>query len=143
MDVSLNMNGRGTVETEVTAKAKRRRFGAKYKRRILREYAACTRPGERSALLRREGLYTSHIATWKQRAERGELDGLSPKKRGRKGQEKNPLNKRVKQLERENAKLRKRAERAEALVELQKKVSELWGGTLPTPDSDESNGSSS
>lgn len=114
MNVDIGSNGRGTAATEVVAKAKRRRFSAKYKRDILREYEACTQPGERSALLRREGLYSSHIPKWKEQAERGELDGLSPKKRGPKKREKSPLEKQLKQLERENAKLRRRAERAEA-----------------------------
>jgi transposase len=143
MDVNANSNGRGTVETEVVAQAKRRQFSAKYKLRILRQVEACTEVGELSALLRREGLYSSHISKWKLQQERGQLDGLATKKRGPQPKEKNPLDKRVKQLEREVAKLRKRAELAEALVEVQKKVSELWGVTLPTPDSDESNGSSS
>jgi len=143
MDVELGPKGHGTVTTEVVAKAKRRRFSAKYKRDILREYEAATKPGERGALLRREGLYSSHIAKWKEQAERGELDGLSPKKRGPKKKEKNPLDKELKRLERENAKLRRRAERAEALVEVQKKVSELLGVVLPTPNSDDEPGSSS
>ena len=134
-------NGHGT--TEVVARAKRRRFSGEYKQRILREVDAFTKNGEQSALLRREGLFSSHLTTWKAQRERGELAGLSPKKRGPKPKGKNPLNKRVKQLEREVIRLRKRAERAEALIEVQKKVSELWGVTLPTPDSDESNGSSS
>jgi transposase-like protein len=141
--MSVNTNGRGTVETEVVAKAKRRRFSAKYKLRILRAAESCTEVGELSALLRREGLYSSHLTTWRRQREQGELDGLSAKKRGPKPKEKNPLEKRLKQLEREIAQLTKRAERAEALVELQKKVSELLGVALPTPNSDESTGSSS
>jgi transposase-like protein len=87
--------------------------------------------------------HSSHLTTWRRQREQGELDGLSAKKRGPKPKEKNPLEKRLKQLEREIAQLTKRAERAEALVELQKKVSELLGVALPTPNSDESTGSSS
>ena len=77
-------NGQGSVAepvppTEVKPKAQRRRFTAKYKQRILREAAACTKPGELSALLRRERLYSSHLAAWKAQAERGELAGLAAK----------------------------------------------------------------
>ena len=70
------------VQPEVVAGAERRWFIAEYKRRILREAAACTKPGESWALLRRERLYTSHLSAWRQAKERGELAGLSPKKRG-------------------------------------------------------------
>jgi transposase-like protein len=117
--------------TEVKPKATRRRFTAEYKRRILREAAACSKPGELGALLRREGLYSSHLATWNAQAERGELAGLRPRKRGPKTKERNPLEARVRELERELTKARKRAQRAEGLVEVQKKVAELFGETLP------------
>lgn len=139
--MEVNGNGRGT--TEVVAKAKRRRFSAKYKLRILKEADACTKPGELGALLRREGLYSSHLTSWRKQREQGQLEGLTPRKRGPKGREKNPLEKELKRLQRENAKLQRRAERAEALVEVQKKVSELLGVVLPTPDSDDEPGSSS
>ena len=115
------------------AKAERRRFSAEYKRRILREADACTQPGELSALLRREGLYSSHLSTWRAARERGELAGLSPRKRGPKARSKDPRDKRITQLEREVLRLRARAERAEALIEVQKKVSELLGIELPSP----------
>ena len=131
-------DGEGAVpRTEVKPKATRRRFTAEYKRRVLTEADACTKPGELGALLRREGLYSSHINTWRAQRARGELQGLAPKRRGPKPTAKNPLDKRVHELERECGKLRKRAERAEALVEVQKKLSELWGVTLPTPDENE------
>ncbi len=65
-------------EVEVVAKAIRRRFTAGYKRRILREADACTAPGAIGALLRREGLYSSHLTTWRKQRERGELAGLTP-----------------------------------------------------------------
>src|SRR5690606_23716526 len=135
--MNVNTNGRGTVETEVVAKAKRRRFSAEYKRRILREAAACTKPGELGALLRREALYSSHLSSWRAQAERGELEGLTPQKRGPKAKDRNPLEKRVRELERENLKLLKRAKRAEGLVEVQKKVAELFGETLPTVTDEE------
>jgi transposase-like protein len=137
-------NGRGHgSETEVAAKAKRRRFSAEYKQRILREADACTKPGELGALLRREGLYSSHLTAWRAQRDRLELEGLAPKPRGPKPREHNPLAKRVAELERLNRRLLKRAERAEALVEVQKKVAELWGATLATPEDDERDGSSS
>jgi transposase len=94
--------------------------------------------GELGALLRREGLYSSHLSKWREQRSRGELQGLAPKKRGPKPAAKSESDNRVRELERENEKLRKRAERAEALVEVQKKLSELWEVTLPTPD-DEKN----
>ncbi len=118
-------------ETEVTEKASRRRFTAEYKRRILREAAACTERGELGALLRREGLYSSHLTEWRKQAERGQLAGLAPKKRGPKAKPVDPRDRRIAELERENAKLTRRSERAEALVEVQKKVSELLGIALP------------
>ena len=119
------------LETEVSEKASRRRFTAEYKRRILREAAACTERGELGALLRREGLSSSHLTEWRKQAERGQLAGLSPKKRGPKAKPVDPRDRRIAELERENAKLTRRSERAEALVEVQKKVSELLGIVLP------------
>jgi len=118
--------------TEVAAKATRRRFTAEYKRAILAEADACKEFGALGALLRREGLWSSHLSVWRAQRMRGELMGLTPKKRGPKTRVKSPLDRRVDELERENAKLLKRAERAEALIEVQKKLSELWGVTLPT-----------
>lgn len=118
-------------ETEVRAKPKRRRFSAQEKLRILKEADACTKPGEQGALLRREGLYSSHLAEWRRARAAGELDALSPKKRGRKAKEVNPLEKKVAELQRALAKAELRAKRAEGLVELQKKVSELLGIQLP------------
>jgi transposase len=121
-------------ETEVSSKARRRRFTAKYKRKILKEAAACTKPGEVGALLRREGLYSSNLVEWRRALERGALSALAPKKRGPPPKEVNPLEGKVAELERDNARLQRRAERAEALVEVQKKVSELLGIQLPKPD---------
>jgi len=114
-------------EVEVTAKPTRRRYTAEYKHRILREAETCTRPGELGALLRREGLYSSNLTVWRKQRERGEIEGLSQKKRGPLPKEKNPLAAKVATLERENQRLRARSERAEGLVELQKKVSEILG----------------
>ncbi len=118
-------------EVEVLAKATRRRFSAEYKLRILREAETCTQPGAIGALLRREGLYSSNLTTWREQRERGELAGLTPKKRGPAPKAKNPLAAKVAALEREVTRQTTRAERAEALVELQKKVAELLGTPLP------------
>lgn len=118
-------------EVEVSAKAQRRRFTAEYKRRVLQEADSCSKPGELGALLRREGLYSSHLATWRAARARGELSGLSPKKRGPKAKPVDPRDKRILELEREIRQLRGRAERAEALVEIQKKLSSLLGIELP------------
>jgi len=112
-------------EVEVTAKVARRKFTAEYKLKVLREADACGKKGEIGALLRREGLYTSHLSYWRKLRSIGELGGLSPKKRGPAAKEKNPLAGKLAALERENAKMKARAERAEALVELQKKMAEI------------------
>ncbi len=116
-----------TLEVEVMAKPTRRRYSAEYKLRILREADASTRRGEIGALLRREGLYSSNLTAWRKQREKRELEGLSQKRRGPLPKENNPLADKVKALERETARLRARAERAEGLVELQKKVSEILG----------------
>ncbi|MBI2998221.1 MAG: transposase [Deltaproteobacteria bacterium] len=108
------------------AKPERRRFTAEYKLRILREAEACSGRGEIGALLRREGLYSSNLTQWRKQGEKGELEGLS-RKRGPLPKPRHPLAERVRVLERENARLKRRAERAEGLVDLQKKVSEILG----------------
>ena len=115
------------TEVEVLAKAERRRFTAEYKVKVLRETDRCKQPGEIGALLRREGLYWSNLTTWRKQRESGELAGLSARKRGPQRHEKNPLAERVRELERDNMRLKRRAERAEGIVELQKKVSEILG----------------
>ena len=110
---------------------------AEMARRILKEAAACTERGELGALLRREGLYSSHLNEWRKQAARGELAGLTPRKRGRKAKAVDPRDKELERLKRENARLTHRAQRAEALVELQKKVSEMLGIALPSPTDEE------
>jgi len=120
-------------EVEVVAKAARRRFSAAYKGRILREAEACRQPGEVGALLRREGLYSSHLAAWRAARQRGELAALGAKRRGPKPQRPDPRAKRIAELERELRRAQARAERAEGLVEVQKKVAELLGQELPAP----------
>lgn len=114
-------------EVEVVAKATRRRFSAEYKLKILRDADACKKPGDIGALLRRDGLYFSNVKTWRKQRRTGELVGLAQKKRGPAPKEKNPLAAKMAALEREVARQKARAERAEALVDLQKKVSEILG----------------
>ncbi len=121
---------RVAAEVEVEAKAERRRFTAEYKRRIVREADRCTKPGEIGALLRREGLYSSLLTTWRAARDRGELAGLAPKQRGPKVTPPDPRDKKIAEQAREIARVTKRAERAEGLVELQKKLAALLG-TLP------------
>jgi hypothetical protein len=115
------------MEVEVEAKAGRRRFTAEYKGKVLRQADQCKESGQIGALLRREGLYWSNLTKWRKQRESGELAGLSAKRRGPERREKNPLGERVKELERDNERLKRRAERAERIVELQKKVSEILG----------------
>lgn len=118
-------------EPEVVPKASRRRFTAKYKQDILRRADACTQPGEVGALLRREGLYSSHLTTWRRQRERGSLSGLSPKKRGRKPDPDKELRRRLANVEKENRRLAERLEKAELIIEVQKKVSRLLGMEKP------------
>ena len=118
-------------EVEVVAKASRRRFTVEYKRKIVREADGCKSPGAVGALLRREGLYSSHLTVWRAARERGELAG-QPRKRGPVPQPPDPRDKKITELERETVRWRTRAERAEALVELQKKLAALLGTPLET-----------
>jgi transposase-like protein len=128
----------------VTSKAKRRRFTAEYKRKVLQEAEACTESGQIGALLRREGLYSSHLVTWRHARERGELEGLAPKKRGPKAQEPNPLARELAAKEREITRLKAENAKLQIICDVQKKVSLLLGVTLPTiPEDDESTKGSS
>ena len=117
----------------VSARPARRRFTATYKLQIVREAARCMKPGDLAALLRREGLYSSHLSVWRAAARRGELAGLA-RRRGPKPVPRDPSARRVIALERALAKALARAEHAELLVELQKKVAQLLGRPLPEPD---------
>ena len=121
-------------EVEVVAKANRRRFTVKYKRKIVREADGCKTPGAVGALLRREGLYSSHLTVWRAARERGELAGV-PKKRGPAPQPADPRDKKIAEQAREIVRWKHRAERAEALVEVQKKLAALLGTRLETESS--------
>jgi len=112
-------------DPEVVPKAKRRKFSAEYKRRILEEADNCTEAGQIGALLRREGLYSSHLSTWRRQRDRGLVQALSPKRRGRK--RKDELEREVAKLQRENERLQASLEQAETIIEVQKKLSRLLG----------------
>ena len=118
-------------DPEVPGKAQRRKFTVEYKLRIVREAERCKEPGEIGALLRREGLYSSLLAAWRREVEQGTRAALRSKKRGPKARVVDP---RVKELERENVRLRKRLEHAEIIITVQKKVSELLGIPLESPN---------
>jgi len=126
----------GNPDPEVTPRAQRRRFGEAYKLRIVEEADGCSKPGEIGALLRREGLYTSHLSTWRRARDQGQLDALAPKRRGPKADPDAALKRRLTQVERENARLRKRLETAETILEVQGNVSRLLGLTMPKSGSD-------
>jgi transposase-like protein len=119
-----------TVETEVTAKATRRRFTAAEKLRVLKEADRCRKTGELGALLRREGLYSSHLSAWRTARQRGELAGLSPRARGPKTRPVDPRDHKIAEQAREISRLQARLERAEGLIEVQKKVSQILGVPL-------------
>jgi len=123
------------VDPETLEKAKRRQFSADDKRRYLREYEA-TPKGERGAFLRRHGLYSSHIDTWRKQAAGGELGGLEPRKRGRKPKPRPDPE--LERLRRDNARLQRQLAHAEKILDVQKKLSEILGIPLNPPESDES-----
>jgi len=129
--------GRVAVEappTEVSDKPVRRRYTIEYKLRILREAEGCREAGELGALLRREGLYSSHLSNWRGQRDRGELAGQS--QAGRPPKPSGKVLEENKALRRENEQLRRRLKEAETIIEIQKKVSELLGTKLPAPPSD-------
>ncbi len=109
----------------------RRRFTVEYKVKVLKEADVCQKPGEVGALLRREGLYRSHVSVWRAARDRGEIAGLTPKKRGPKRAPPDPRETQLVALARETQRWKARAERAEALVDIQKKVSMLLGIARP------------
>jgi len=124
-----------TPDPEVPDKPARRTFSAKYKAQILAEADRCTKPGELGTLLRREGLYSSLLVTWRRQREEGTIKALAPRKRGRKKKAVNPLAKRVAELERSERRLKRQLAQAEVLLEIQKKASDLLGIQLKGPES--------
>ena len=136
-DGSEGRNGAGKLaDPQVTAKAKRRRFTAEYKLRVLREADALAETGGIGEMLRREGLYTSHLSTWRRERERGELEGLAAKKRGRKARPDKELIEENQRMAREIARLEKRLAQAETIIDVQKKVATLLGIPLKSPEND-------
>lgn len=111
---------------EVPEKARRRSYTAEYKRRIIREAEACKEQKQIGALLRREGLYFSNLATWRYQAEKGTLDALSSKKRGPKARKPDPSVRRITEQEKEIQKLRIRLRKAELIIDAQKKIAEIF-----------------
>jgi transposase-like protein len=120
-------------DPEVAEKAHRRRFSASYKLKILEETDHCSQPGEVGKVLRREGLYSSHLSNWRKQRDDGVLAALRPKRRGRKPRRPDPSAKRIAELERDNARLRRDLHKAETIIEVQKKLSEILGIELPDP----------
>lgn len=119
MDPTISSNGRSSPE--VTEKAQRRRFTGEYKRRIVEQYGALGR-GEQGALLRREGLYSSHIDAWRKQREAGVLGGLAIKKRGPKARAQPAVDREKAELRRKVARLERKLQRAETIITIQKKV---------------------
>jgi transposase-like protein len=125
--------GGSRPDPEVSASPKRRAFTAEYKRQVVAEADEAAKSGDAGAvgaLLRREGLYSSHLSHWRRERDAGELAGLAPKKRGRKGKRKGKEEKELERLRREKAELQERLEKAETVIDVQKKVSRLLGVKL-------------
>ncbi|MCP3882606.1 MAG: transposase [Sulfitobacter sp.] len=116
-------------------KRQRRQYTAAYKKQILEEADRCVDSRQIGAMLRREGLYSSNLNTWRRQREAGTLAGLKPHKRGRKAQPVDPMKKQVEALQRENRRLSEDLRKAEIIIDVQKKVSELLGSPL-NPNSD-------
>ena len=125
-------------DPEVVAKATRRTFTAEYKQRILQEAGrAAATPGGIGALLRREGLYSSHLVTWRRERQAGILEALKPRKRGRRA-ERHPLRTEENQkLRRQVGQLTEKLRKAELIIEVQKKVAALLGNPIPDVDPEE------
>lgn len=115
----------GTLE--VPERPKRRRFSADYKLQVLEEAEKCTEPGQVGALLRREGLYSSHLTSWRRQRDEGALSGLNGSRRGRRRGMSKAKHKELEKLRRENKRLKDELRKAELVIDVQKKVSELLG----------------
>jgi len=111
-------------DPEVVSQAKRRQYSDSYKKQILEEYDACGESGGKGALLRREGIYSSYITTWRKQQNRAELAGSTSKRRGPKA---DPKEEQISRLENENKRLRERLRKAELIIETQKKISQILG----------------
>jgi len=114
-------------DPEVCSTKGRRKFTAKYKLKILQEAAQCTKQGDIGALLRREGLYSSHLTNWRRQRREGIIKAVQPKKRGRKKKVVSPLEAEFASLQKENQMLKQSLKKAQAIIEVQKKISEILG----------------
>ena len=128
-------NGKSIPDPGVPERPVRRRFTAEYKFRILSEADRSTESGQLGAMLRREGLYSSHLTAWRKQRNEGTFAGLEPKRRGRKTSPDAPLIAENERLQRDNQRLTARLRQAETIIEVQKKLSEILGIPLPPPDS--------
>jgi len=127
-------NSKAPPSPEVAEKPVRRRFTVEDKSRILDEADACTEAGQLGELLRREGIYSSYLTSWRRQRDHGAQAGLTPKRRGRKGKPKNPLADEVARLQRKNNRLEKKLRQAELIIDVQKKVSEILGIPMPNEE---------
>ncbi|MDD9302527.1 MAG: hypothetical protein HUK40_14615 [Desulfobacter sp.] len=122
------MGGQDSIpDPEVPEKKPRRNFTASYKLRILQEVENCNESGGIGRILRREGLYSSNLADWRKARNKGLLNAMAPRKRGRKSKEKNPLATEVAKLQKEKSKLEHKLKQAELIIEAQKKISQILG----------------
>jgi transposase len=128
------LNLRPVPDPEVLDRPRRRTFTAAYKLEVLREADACSEPGQIGALLRREGLYSSHLSEWRRKRESGELQALEPRKRGRKAAVHNPLAAENARLQRDMAKLQEELRKARLIIDVQKKLAEMLGTSLNESD---------
>jgi len=133
--MTTTMSTSPAAETEVSAKPTRRNFTKEYKLEILEKADRCKSPGEIGKLLRQEGLYSSHLASWRAMRREGTLRALA-RKRGPKAK-KTPAQVELEKLRRENERLRKKLEHAEKIIDVQKKLSEVLGIPLESQDADE------
>lgn len=134
LESQVKTNHHHLPKSEVTPKAKRRSFTAAYKLWVLEEADKCYKPGQIGALLRREGLYSSHLTTWRRQRREGELAGLTPQKRGRKQDEQAAE---LAALNKENERLRRQLQQAELIIEAQKKLSQALGMTMASREEGE------
>ena len=129
--MSQDTESNGRPMPEVQAKPARRQFTAEYKQRILEEVDGYRGKGQVGALLRREGLYSSHLSNWRRLREKGSLASLKPKRRGRKRKPNDAASQELKRLQRENRRLTERLRQAETIIGVQKKICEMLGIATP------------
>ena len=136
--MSNRTESNGRANPEVNEKPVRRRFDAAHKLRVLEEADRCSEVGQVGELLRREGLYSSHLSNWRRLRDEGTLQSLGPKRRGRKAKCNDASTQELDRLRRDNQRLAERLRQAEKIIEVQKKVSEILGLTTPTSQSESS-----